>query len=136
MKARDRDRDAAVARVHAAWAAGLIIEADRDLRTAQLRGARTVGDIELVLRDLDRRVAPGGAPAPAAAPAPTGVPAPGPAPAVRPGGGPPAAPAGTRAKGADPRRVALVLIGVVVAMTVVLPILFSLLVFAVVLARG
>lgn len=113
MKARDRDRDAAVARVRAAWSAGLIIEADRDLRVAQLRGARTRGDIDLILRDLDRRVAPGRAPTPAAVAPPT-----------------------ARAARSDPRRVALVLIGVVVAMTVVLPILFSLLVFAVVLARG
>lgn len=57
MRARDKDRDAAVDQVRAAYDAGLIIAADRDLRIDQIRAASTTQDIELAVRDLALRAA-------------------------------------------------------------------------------
>lgn len=51
-RARERDRDAAVALVETACAEGRIVGADRDRRVEQLREARTMGDIQLLVRDL------------------------------------------------------------------------------------
>lgn len=61
--ARDHDRNAAIRTVEAAFAAGRIVEADRDKRIEELRRARTLLDVQMVVHDLQ----------PAAAPAPASV---------------------------------------------------------------
>ena len=53
-RARDRDRDDAIDLVEAAWAEGQIVELDRDRRVEQLPQAQTLGEIELLVRDLQR----------------------------------------------------------------------------------
>lgn len=50
--ATQRDREAAIRQVESAWAAGQIVEVDRDLRVDQLRRARTHGEIRLVVHGL------------------------------------------------------------------------------------
>lgn len=50
--ARQSDRVAAIRRVEAAWAAGQIVEADRDQRVEQLRHARTASEVERLVHDL------------------------------------------------------------------------------------
>ena len=60
-----RDREAAIRQVESAWAAGQIVEADRDLRVDQLRRAETLGEIRLVVHGLQ---APSYDPVPAASP--------------------------------------------------------------------
>ena len=51
-KARDADRDAAIVVVEAAYADGQITRADSDLRVERLRQAATVGDVQMMVRDL------------------------------------------------------------------------------------
>jgi hypothetical protein len=65
QRARDRDRDAAIDLVEAAWAQGRIVEADRDKRVQELRRAQTLADIEMFVHDLRPAV-----PAPRATPGP------------------------------------------------------------------
>jgi hypothetical protein len=64
QRARDKDRDAAIEVVEAAWADGQIIEADRDKRVEELLRAQTLGEIQMLTHDLQP---------PAAAPAPVPV---------------------------------------------------------------
>ncbi len=51
-KARDADRDAAIEVVEAAYADGQITQADSELRVGRLLQARTIGDVEVLVRDL------------------------------------------------------------------------------------
>ena len=51
-RARDRDRDDAIDLVEAAWAEGQIVDVDRDKRVEQLLQAQTLGEIDLLVRDL------------------------------------------------------------------------------------
>lgn len=60
-RARDDDRDAAIATVEAACAAGQIVPADRDRRVEELRRAQTQTDIYLLTHDLRTPVSPAGA---------------------------------------------------------------------------
>ncbi|HTW16325.1 MAG TPA: hypothetical protein VMF51_14415 [Nocardioides sp.] len=80
-----RDREVAIRQVESAWAAGQIVEADRDLRVDQLRRAETLGEIRLVVHGLR---APSYDPVPAASP---GSPA-------RPESGAPSRPAVARSR--------------------------------------
>ena len=52
QRARDKDRDAAIEIVEAAWADGQIIEADRDKRVEELLRAQTLGEISMLTHDL------------------------------------------------------------------------------------
>jgi len=73
-RADNSARNAAIKTVDAALKSGRIVQADHDMRVEQLRGAQTMQDIDLAVRDLR---APGpGAPATIApmAPTPTGQP--------------------------------------------------------------
>ena len=54
-RARDKDRDAAIEVVEAAWADGQIIEADRDKRVEQLLLAQTLDEIRMLTHDLQLR---------------------------------------------------------------------------------
>jgi hypothetical protein len=67
-RARDKDRDAAIAVVEAAWADGQIIEADRDRRVAELQRAQTLAEIDVMTRGLRGAVTE--APEPPVSPAP------------------------------------------------------------------
>ena len=51
-KARDADRDAAIEVVEGAFADGQITSADRDLRVERLLQAGTVGEVQVMVRDL------------------------------------------------------------------------------------
>lgn len=53
-KARDSDRDGAIEVVEAAYADGQITQADSVLRVERLLQARTLGDIDMLVRDLQR----------------------------------------------------------------------------------
>jgi hypothetical protein len=68
-RARDKDRDAAIEIVEAAWADGQIVEADRDKRVEELLRAQTLHEIEMYVHDLQPPAAPRPAP-PGAAPPP------------------------------------------------------------------
>ena len=57
-RARDRDRDDAIDLVEAAWAEGQIVDVDRDKRVEQLLEAQTLGEIDLLVRDLQGRRLP------------------------------------------------------------------------------
>jgi hypothetical protein len=78
QRARDKDRDAAIEIVEAAWADGQIVEADRDHRVESLLRAHTLAEVQMVVHDLQP---PSSSPAPVAEPvaAPAAVPAPVPA---------------------------------------------------------
>lgn len=52
QRARDKDRDAAIEVVEAAWAKGLIVQADRDHRVSQLQRAETLSEIRTFTHDL------------------------------------------------------------------------------------
>ncbi len=52
QRARDSDRNRAIEAVKAATLDGQIVEMDRDVRIEQIRNAQTLGDVELVVRDL------------------------------------------------------------------------------------
>lgn len=66
-RARDEDRDAAVALVEAAFDDGQIVQMDRDVRVTELRRAQTMAEIYMHTRDL----APQGEALEAPAPQPT-----------------------------------------------------------------
>ncbi|MCW2780113.1 MAG: uncharacterized protein JWR35_562 [Marmoricola sp.] len=68
MKARDSDRDAAISLVKQACVNGQIIEADRDKRTEQIRGAHSLAEIDMLTNDLKAAAAPPPSPVAAAAP--------------------------------------------------------------------
>jgi hypothetical protein len=71
-RADNKARDAAIKQVDAALKSGRIVQADHDMRVDQLRGAQTMQDIDLQLRDLqmpDPAAPPTIAPVP---PTPTG----------------------------------------------------------------
>jgi hypothetical protein len=51
-RADNKARDAAIKQVDAALKAGRIVQADHDMRVDQLRGAQTMQDIDLQVRDL------------------------------------------------------------------------------------
>lgn len=51
-RARDKDRDAAIEVVEAAWADGQIVQVDRDKRVEELLRAQTLQEIDLLVRDL------------------------------------------------------------------------------------
>ncbi len=53
-KARDDDRDAAIEVVEAAFADGQISRPDYDLRVDRLLRAATVGELQMLVRDLRR----------------------------------------------------------------------------------
>jgi hypothetical protein len=57
-RARDRDRDAAIKVVEAAWADGQIVEADRDKRVEELQRAQTLDEIDMFTRGLKSVAAP------------------------------------------------------------------------------
>lgn len=93
-RARDKDRDAAIEVVEAAWADGQIVGADRDRRVEELLRAQTLAEIEMFVHDLQPPAAP--TPAPPEVPAAVPVVAYGPpstpaAPSARAGRTPPAA---------------------------------------------
>lgn len=73
QRARDKDRDAAIEVVEAAWAEGQIVEADRDKRVEELLRAQTLAEVRMLVHDLQP---PAQAPAPASAPAPEPAPPP------------------------------------------------------------
>jgi len=73
QRARDKDRDAAIEIVEAAWADGQIVEADRDHRVESLLQAHTLAEVEMIVHDLQ--------PPPASAPFSSATP---PVPAVVP----------------------------------------------------
>lgn len=52
QRARDKDRDAAIEVVEAAWADGQIVEADRDKRVEELLRAQTLGEVQMLVHDL------------------------------------------------------------------------------------
>jgi len=52
QRARDKDRDAAIEVVEAAWADGQIVEADRDRRVEELLRAQTLAEIRMHTHDL------------------------------------------------------------------------------------
>lgn len=68
QRARDKDRDAAIKTVEAAWADGQIVEADRDKRVAEIGHAQTLGEIQMLVHDLQPP-----APTPYSAPIPAPV---------------------------------------------------------------
>ena len=57
-RARDKDRDAAIEVVEAAWADGQIVQADRDKRVEELLRAQTLQEIDLLVRDLQPPAGP------------------------------------------------------------------------------
>lgn len=57
-KARDKDRDAAIEVVEAAWAGGQIVEADRDHRVESLLKAETLAEVQMLVHDLQPAEAP------------------------------------------------------------------------------
>jgi hypothetical protein len=67
-RADNSARNAAIKTVEQALKSGRIVQADHDMRVAQLRGAQTMQDIDMAVRDLR---APGSTPPPTIAPAPT-----------------------------------------------------------------
>lgn len=70
QRARDKDRDAAIEVVEAAWADGQIVEADRDKRVEQLLQAQTLHEVEMLTHDLQLPVSTDAVvAAPASAPA-------------------------------------------------------------------
>jgi hypothetical protein len=72
-RADNNARNAAIKTVEQALKSGRIVQADHDMRVAQLRGAQTMQDIDMAVRDLR---APGSATPPTIAPVPptaTGV---------------------------------------------------------------
>lgn len=71
-RARDKDRDAAIEVVEAAWADGQIVEADRDRRVQELLSAQTIAEIEMLIHDL--QLPAGIYPTPPQAPAAGGAP--------------------------------------------------------------
>ena len=73
--ARDKDRDAAIKLVEAAWANGQIVEADRDKRVEELRRAETLTEVQMLTHDLQPPLAGTPAPGTGAAAAPFVVPA-------------------------------------------------------------
>jgi len=58
QRARDKDRDAAIEIVEAAWADGQIVEADRDHRVEQLLQAHTLAEVQMIVHDLQPPAAP------------------------------------------------------------------------------
>jgi hypothetical protein len=52
QRARDKDRDAAIEIVEAAWADGQIVQADRDHRVESLLRAQTLAEIRMITHDL------------------------------------------------------------------------------------
>lgn len=56
QRARDQDRSAAIEAVQAAWADGQIVEADRDKRVEELQRAQTLGEVQMLVHDLEPRV--------------------------------------------------------------------------------
>ncbi|WP_395692229.1 DUF1707 domain-containing protein [Nocardioides sp.] len=64
QRARDKDRDAAIEVVEAAWSDGRIVEADRDKRIEELRRAQTLGEVQMLVHDLQSTPAPGPGPEP------------------------------------------------------------------------
>lgn len=52
QRARDKDRDAAIEVVEAAWADGQIVEADRDKRVEELLRAQTLAEVQMLVHDL------------------------------------------------------------------------------------
>lgn len=64
-EARDKDRDAAIEQVQAAWAAGRIVQADRDHRIESLRHAQTKAEVRMLVHDLQLPTEPVRTPAPA-----------------------------------------------------------------------
>ena len=74
QRARDKDRDAAIEIVEAAWADGQIVEADRDHRVESLLQAHTLAEVQMIVHDLQP-------PSPSAEPvaSPVAVPVPAPA---------------------------------------------------------
>lgn len=64
-QARDRDRDAAIKVVQAAWANGRIVQADRDHRIESLRHAETLAEVKMLVHDLQLPEQPVVVPAPA-----------------------------------------------------------------------
>jgi hypothetical protein len=68
MKARDSDRDAAISLVKQACVNGQIIEADRDKRTEQIRGAHSLAEIDMLTNDLKAAAPPLSTPGATAAP--------------------------------------------------------------------
>ena len=52
QRARDKDRDAAIEVVEAAWADGQIVEADRDKRVEELLRAQTLAEVRMLVHDL------------------------------------------------------------------------------------
>lgn len=74
QRARDKDRDAAIEIVEAAWADGQIVEADRDHRVESLLQAHTLAEVQMIVHDLQPP-----SPSPSAAssePVPSPVPVP------------------------------------------------------------
>lgn len=63
-RARDKDRDAAIEVVEAAWADGQIVEMDRDKRVEELLRAHTLAEIDMLTRDLQPAAAPAHDPVP------------------------------------------------------------------------
>jgi len=63
-RARDKDRDAAIEVVEAAWADGQIVQADRDHRVEALLRAETVSEIRMLVHDLQLSGAPVPVPVP------------------------------------------------------------------------
>ena len=53
QRARDKDRNAAIEVVQAAWADGQIVEADRDKRVEELQRAQTLGEVQMLVHDLE-----------------------------------------------------------------------------------
>ena len=51
-RARDSDRDRVVMQIEAAFSAGRISDPDRQLRVAQAEAARTLADLDPLVRDL------------------------------------------------------------------------------------
>ena len=51
-RAENKDRDAAIELVDAALKSGRIVQADHDMRVDQIKGAQTMQDIDLQVRDL------------------------------------------------------------------------------------
>nr|WP_227463361.1 DUF1707 domain-containing protein [Nocardioides lijunqiniae] len=69
----DSERNAAIKAVEAALADGRIVQADRDHRVMQLRGAQTASEVRMVVHDLAYRDQPGTTQTPSTTPA-TGAP--------------------------------------------------------------
>ena len=69
QRARDKDRDAAITMVEAAWADGQIVEADRDKRVEELGRAQTLGEIRMFTQGLEPTMSDAAPPTPPAPPA-------------------------------------------------------------------